>query len=63
MTQQSFAALVAAGDFSSAVKVLDGAIDETRQDYAAALHRLVQLHLNRGLCNQKLHLNRKALKV
>lgn len=63
MTQQSVPALVLAGDFSSAVKVLDGAIDETRQDYAAALHRLVQLHLNRGLCNQKLHLNRKALKV
>lgn len=63
MTQQSFAALVAAGDFGSAVKVLDGAINETRQDYAAALHRLVQLHLNRGYCNQKLNLNRKALKV
>eukprot|EP00878_Enallax_costatus_P044518 GHUV01053172.1.p1 GENE.GHUV01053172.1~~GHUV01053172.1.p1 ORF type:complete len:138 (+),score=27.26 GHUV01053172.1:204-617(+) len=62
MTQQSFAALVAAGDFGSAVKVLDGAIDETRQDYAAALYRLVQLHINRGYCNQKLNLNRKALK-
>jgi hypothetical protein len=63
MTTQSFAALVAAQDYSSAVKVLDASIEETRQDYATALHRLVQLHLNRGLCNQRLHLNRKALKV
>eukprot|EP00775_Hariotina_reticulata_P011921 gene11921-12065_t len=62
MTTQNFAALVAAQDYSSAVKVLDASIEETRQDYATALHRLVQLHLNRGLCNQRLHLNRKALK-
>lgn len=59
----SFAAMVASQDFSGAVKVLDEAIDETRQDYTAAQFRLVQLHLNRGICNQRLHLNRKALKV
>ncbi|WIA39656.1 hypothetical protein OEZ86_005727 [Tetradesmus obliquus] len=58
----SFAVLVASQDFSGAVKVLDEAIDETRQDYTAAQFRLVQLHLNRGICNQRLHLNRKALK-
>jgi hypothetical protein len=55
--------MVASQDFSGAVKVLDEAIDETRQDYTAAQFRLVQLHLNRGICNQRLHLNRKALKV
>ncbi|WIA19383.1 hypothetical protein OEZ85_004006 [Tetradesmus obliquus] len=54
--------MVASQDFSGAVKVLDEAIDETRQDYTAAQFRLVQLHLNRGICNQRLHLNRKALK-
>jgi hypothetical protein len=62
-TNGSFAAMVASQDFSGAVKVLDEAIDETRQDYTAAQFRLVQLHLNRGMCNQRLHLNRKALKV
>lgn len=59
----SFASLVVSQDFSGAVKLLDAEINETRQDYAEALHKLVQLHLNRGICNQKLHLNRKALKV
>eukprot|EP00879_Flechtneria_rotunda_P002192 GHRR01002378.1.p1 GENE.GHRR01002378.1~~GHRR01002378.1.p1 ORF type:complete len:405 (+),score=170.19 GHRR01002378.1:123-1337(+) len=62
MSSVSFASLIAIGDFSAAVKVLDSAIDETKQDYASALHRLAQLHVNRGICNQKLHLNRKALK-
>lgn len=59
----SFASLIASKDYTAAVKLLDSAIDNTRQDYGTALHRLVQLHLNRGMCNQKLHLNRKALKV
>jgi len=59
----SFASLVVSQDFSGAVKLLDAEINETRQDYTEALHKLVQLHLNRGICNQKLHLNRKALKV
>lgn len=59
----SFAAAVAQGDFSAAARLLDGAIDDEKANYASALQRLVQLHLNRGLCNQRLHLNRKALKV
>jgi hypothetical protein len=58
-----FAALIAGADYTGAVKLLDSAIDETRTDYGAALHRLVQLHINRGICSQRLHLNRKALKV
>lgn len=59
----SFASLVGSQDFSAAVKLLDLEIDQSRAGYEAALHRLVQLHLNRGICNQKLQLNRKALKV
>ncbi len=61
--QNGFSSLVASGDLSGAVRALDEAIVETKTDFAAALHRLVALHLNRGLCNQKLNLNRKALKV
>lgn len=63
MATQNFIDLIASADFSSAEKLITAAIDETRQDYDAALHRLAQLHLNRGVCNQRLHLNRKALKV
>jgi hypothetical protein len=59
----SFASLVGSQDFSGAVKLLDAEIDQGKASYEAALHRLVQLHLNRGICNQKLQLNRKALKV
>lgn len=59
----SFASLIGSQDFSGAVKLLDAEIDQSRAGYEAALHRLVQLHLNRGICNQKLQLNRKALKV
>lgn len=59
----SFASLIGAQDFTGAARVLDSAIDETRQEYAAAQHRLVALHINRGICSQRLHLNRKALKV
>lgn len=59
----SFASLVGASDFSGAVRLLDAEIDQTSASYAAMQHRLVQLHLNRGICNQKLQLNRKALKV
>lgn len=59
----SFASLIGSQDFSGAVRLLDAEIDQSRAGYEAALHRLVQLHLNRGICNQKLQLNRKALKV
>jgi hypothetical protein len=59
----SFAAVLSNQDFTGALKLLDSAIDETKQDYASAAHRLVQLHINRGICSQRLKLNRKALKV
>lgn len=59
----AFAKAVGQHDYSGAVKLLDAEITETQSNYAAAMHRLVQLQLNRGICNQKLSLNRKALKV
>jgi hypothetical protein len=59
----NFASLIGSQDFSGAVKLLDAEIDQTTASYVAALHRLVQLHINRGICNQRLQLNRKALKV
>lgn len=59
----TFAAVVATGDYSNAVKLLDAAIDDTRDEISIAKHKLEQLYLNRGLCNQKLQLYRKALKV
>jgi hypothetical protein len=59
----NFAVLIGSQDFSGAVKLLDAEIDEAQAGYQALLHKLVQLHLNRGICNQKLQLNRKALKV
>jgi hypothetical protein len=59
----SFASLIGTQDFSGAVRLLDGEIDELKPAFDATLQRLVQLYLNRGICNQRLQLNRKALKV
>lgn len=59
----NFASLVGSQDYSGAVKLLDTEISDARHSYEDAMHRLVQLHLNRGICNQKLQLNRMALKV
>jgi hypothetical protein len=50
-------------NFSATIKVLDTAIGSAHKEYAETQHKLVQLYLNRGYCNQKLNLNRKALKV
>lgn len=59
----SFVSLIGSQDFSGAVRLLDGEIDELKPAFDATLQRLVQLYLNRGICNQRLQLNRKALKV
>ncbi len=58
-----YATLVANQNFSATIKVLDSAIQDAAQEHLNALAKLVQLHLNRGYCNQRLQLNRKALKV
>lgn len=59
----TFASLIGSQDFSGAVRLLDGEIDQLKPAFDATLQRLVQLYLNRGICNQRLQLNRKALKV
>ncbi|KAF8058901.1 SRFR1 [Scenedesmus sp. PABB004] len=57
-----FAALALQADFGAALKAVDAALGEARAEASAALHRLAALHLNRGLCNQRLGLSRAALK-
>lgn len=58
-----FGSLIADGNFTATLKVLDAAIDATSEQHASTLAKLVQLQVNRGLCQQRLGLNRKALKA
>jgi hypothetical protein len=58
-----FAGLVAEGSLTTTIKVLDSAIEAAEQQHAAAVAKLAQLHINRGLCQQRLGMNRKALKA
>jgi hypothetical protein len=58
-----FASAVAKGDYAAALKALDEAIDKGNDERASLTARLAQMHVNRGVCHQRLHLNRKALKV
>lgn len=58
-----FAALVAHGNYTATLKVLDEALVSAELQQAALQAKLVQLHANRGFCHQRLGLNRKALKV
>jgi hypothetical protein len=58
-----FAALVAQGNYTATLKVLDEALVAADLQQAALQAKLVQLHVNRGFCHQRLGLNRKALKV
>ena len=57
-----FASAAAQSNFSSLIKLLDVAIEmfDGGSQTQAELHELL---LNRGYCNQRLQLNRKALKV
>jgi hypothetical protein len=55
--------LVAEQNYSATLKLLDGAISHTSEELSSVAQRLAQLHINRGFCHQKLHLNRAALKV
>ena len=63
MEAENYSAMVADQNYSSALKALDGAIEGATAEHELVLRKLVQLHVNRGLCNQRLQLNRKALKV
>ena len=60
---EDYVALVGHQNFAGTLKVLDGQIEHCTEEYRAVLQKLAQLHLNRGYCNQSMHLNRKALKV
>jgi hypothetical protein len=60
---KQFAQLIAAGNFTATISVLDEALAAARLEHAAVQAKLLQLHLNRGWCHQRLGLNRKALKV
>lgn len=57
-----FLAAVVDGNFSGTVKVLDAAIKEASAA-APPPSTLASLYVNRGFCNQRLQLYRKALKV
>jgi hypothetical protein len=61
--EADYSAMVADQNYSGTLKALDGAIEGARAEHELVLRKLVQLHVNRGLCNQRLQLNRKALKV
>lgn len=52
---------LADGNFSASIKQLDLLIQKGGSQLASS--QSAQLHLNRGFCNQKLQLYRKALKV
>jgi len=60
--EDSLSSLVLDASWSQASKSLDGAIRRAEIGVAPASCR-AQLHLNRGVCNQRLGLHRKALKV
>lgn len=60
---QQFARLVGSGNFTATISVLDQALEAAQLEHAAVQAKLVQLFVNRGLCHQRLGLNRKALKV
>ena len=57
-----FGNLITAGQYSSAVKLLEKAIS-AEQDGSKDSATLACLHCNLAQCHQQLKLNRKALKV
>ena len=50
-------------DFSSIIKILDDSIEEVSTSGRNDNALYSQLYCNRGLCHQRLNINRKALKV
>ncbi len=60
-----FIACIGQGNWAAAIKILDAEIksSESTHQSPSAVPSLVFLLLNRGFCNQKLQLYRKALKV
>jgi hypothetical protein len=63
MAASPYAAAIAARDYVAARKALDEAIEQGAGERAAVTARLAQMHVNRGVCNQKLGLVRQAVKV
>ncbi len=50
-------------DFSTIIKLLDISIEEASTSGRNDRAFISQIYCNRGLCHQRLNLNRKALKV